>query len=87
MTAKQLISFYQVISEVEQVFMMRLPLKVYRIIEAFSWIRPSGFVEQQGILQRECNGQGDYTSKRWRYTRLPGVHVRRAGASAVIPER
>ena len=55
-TAKTLIGFYQIVSEVEEVFIMELPVSAVRFIESFSWLDLS-IVD---LVQLECIGLGGY---------------------------
>ena len=58
-TAKTLIGFYQVVSEVEEVFIMELPVKVVRLIKSLSWLD----LAVTDLIQLECRGLGGYLSK------------------------
>ena len=58
-TAKTLIGFYQVVSEVEAVFIMELPVTVVRIIKSFSWLDLS----ITDLIQLECRSLGGYLNQ------------------------
>ena len=56
--ARSLIGFYQIVSEVEEVFVIQLPLKVVQLIKSFSWLD----LHLTNLVQLDCNGLGGYTT-------------------------
>ena len=58
-TAKTLVGFYQVVSEVEEVFIMELPVKAVRLIKSFSWLD----LAITDLIQLECLGFGGYLNE------------------------
>ena len=57
-TAKILVGFYQVVSEVEEVFIMRLPLQAVLLLEWFSFLR----LDLGRILPLACFGWRGFTN-------------------------
>ena len=58
-TAKTLVGFFQIVSEVEEVFIMELPVKAVRFIMSFSWLDLS----ISDLIQLECVGLGGYLNE------------------------
>ena len=58
-TVKTLISFFQIVSEVEEVFIMELPVTAVRFIKSFSWLDLS----ISDLIQLECMGLGGYVNE------------------------
>lgn len=56
--ARSLIGFYQIVSEVEEVFVIELPLKVVQLIRSMSWLN----LHLTRIVNLDCIGLGGYTS-------------------------
>ena len=54
-----LIGFYQIVSEIENVFLLRLPLRVAALLNPLGWLK----LEPSSIISLECIGAGGYTNK------------------------
>ena len=56
---KLLIGFYQIVSEIEAVFLLRLPLRVAALLNPLGWLK----LEPSSFISLECIGAGGYTNK------------------------
>ena len=81
-TTKTLIGFFQVVSEVEEVFIMELPLKSVRIIKAFSWLH----LNISDLIQLECIGLGGYIDELRFTASAPALIVMLLSLGALIRE-
>jgi len=81
-TAKTLIGFYQIISEVEEVFIMELPLKAVRFIKAFSWLH----LDIADLIQLECIGLRGYTDHLRLAAATPAVLLLLLAIGAIVRE-
>ena len=77
---KELISLLQLVAEFEELFNMKLPLRVMRLISSFSWLRLS----LDSLLPLECLGLADYTSQLRITMTFPAVLVLLAALSAFV---
>lgn len=82
-TLKTLLGFYQIVSEVEEVFTMKLPLKVAGVIRMFWWL---DLEQLLGMLPLGCIGLGGYTTRLEILAAFPVVLVVLATVAALARE-
>ena len=81
-TVKTLIGFFQIVTEVEEVFIMELPVKAVRFIKSFSWLDLS----VSDLIQLECVGLGGYLNELKLTAAVPPLILFFLAAYALINE-
>ena len=82
-TVKTLIGFYQVVSEVEEVFILELPLKAVRFIKSFSFLNLS----INELVELECLGYGSFIAQLRINAVVPAILVLVSALVALARER